>query len=362
MTGSLVLKIRHPQKVSGRAVHNAKNRSYRAKFIEPGVVSYDDQGEGVVFVSKEALDRMSPTFKGCPVIFVPEHHNDSDPETAFNFEDGADPPAGVVASDPEWGDDGWQYVNLLVWNPDAQKAIENGYSVSCAYRPTEEGPGGDWHNIPYDAEMKNGEYMHMAIVPRPRYEGSTIFANSKGAHTVKINMFRKNAEPPAPPEKDKKDEEGMEMVNADDATVDINGTPVPLYELVEAYKMKMGKGDTPDQLNPDDEVEVEGFGRVKVSDLISAYQPGGAGEGGEETPMQNAEDPTDTPAEDVVDPAKQGEGVRTNSKPKVNSKLKIAAAREPGDGLGIDRPETRSDRIERGKSRYSRAVVQGANK
>jgi hypothetical protein len=337
-------------------------KSFKARFIEPGIISYNDSGAGTVLVSVDTLNRMAPTFKGCPVIFVPEHHNESDKESAFNFDDvGANPPSGIVSGAPYWGEDGWQYVDLLIWDDAAVENIAKGYSVSCAYTPTETGEGGKWHELLYDEEVLNGEYMHMAIVPRPRYEGSQILANSKGGPSVALfGIGKKNAEPaapavkPAPAIPDKKEEPAM--LNAD-ATVDVNGTPVPLYELIEKYQMSKGSGNVPPALTPEDEVSLPDGSTVKVSELIAVY---GAGEGADAEPMANAEPPTDTAAEPVVDPARQ---VRANAAPakpapKVNQALKNAAT-NGGDQASGAKIETEATRIERGRARYSLPVKQG---
>lgn len=337
-------------------------KSYKAKFIEPGIISYNDSGAGTVLVSRDALDRMAPTFKGCPVIFIPEHHDESDKDTAFNFDDvGANPPSGIVSGAPYWGDDGWQWVDMLIWDDSAVENIDKGFSVSCAYTPNETAEGGKWHELLYDEEVLNGEYMHMAIVPRPRYEGSQILANSKGGPSVALfGIGKKNAEPAAPaakpePALPKKEEEPKAMLN-DDATVDVNGTPVPLYELIEKYQMSKGSGNVPQALTPEDEVALPDGSKVKVSELIAVY---GAGEGAEE-PMANAEPPQDVKAEPAVDEARQ---VRANAapakpKPQVNQALKNAVNKsgDPGQIGGIDSEATRLDR---GKARYSIPVKQG---
>jgi hypothetical protein len=348
-------------------------KSYSFKFIEPGIISYADTNQGVVFVSKEALDRMAPTIRGCPVIFVPEKHNGENKENAFNFDDiGANTPAGIISDMPYWKDDGFQWVNGWVWDEDAQAALDQAnadmaggrdptWSCSCAYNPEEDPNGGVWHELEYDAEVVNGKYMHMAIVPRGRYEQARVYANSKGGPSVALfGIGKKNAEPaapavkPAPAIPEKKEEPAM--LNAD-ATVDVNGTPVPLYELIEKYQMSKGSGNVPPALTPEDEVALPDGSKVKVSELIAVY---GAGEGAEAEPMANAEPPTDTAAEPVVDPARQ---VRANAAPakpapKVNQALKNAANRggDPGQIGGIDSEATRLDR---GKARYSIPVKQG---
>ena len=55
-----------------------------------------------------------------------------------------------------------------------------GYTVSCAYSfNTDEMPG-TWHNNPYDSKVVSGDFLHLALVPVPRYEDATIALNSKG--------------------------------------------------------------------------------------------------------------------------------------------------------------------------------------
>jgi hypothetical protein len=343
-------------------------RSYKIRFIEPGLISYEDQEAGTVLVEKSALDRMAPSFKGCPVIFVPEHHNDADKDTAFDFEDvGANPPSGIVSGSPYWGDDGWQWVDVLIWDEAAQEAIAKGFNASCAYIVDEEGEGGERNGLAYNAEITNGHYIHMAIVPRPRYNEAMILANSKGGHSVAINIFRKkeNAAPVAPPIPKKPEAApvapAMVKNEADPGTVVMlpSGGQATLAELIAAYKATPGAQEP---LDMDDMVDVDGQ-QVQVSELVAAFE---AGKGaGAETPAapevaENAEAPTDAPAEPVVDTAKQG-SVRTNAAPvvrKVNTALRNAAA-QPGEFAGEDHPETRIERLDRGASRYSKAVPQG---
>jgi hypothetical protein len=328
-------------------------------------MSYQDQDQGVVLVSKEALDNMGPSFRNCPVIFVPEHHNDQDKETAFNFEDiGSNPAAGIVTTIPAWGDDGWQWVEMSVWDEDAQNAIEKGFSVSCAYEPEEAHTGGIWHELEYDREVVNGKYMHMAIVPRPRYEGSRILANSKGGPGMGLFGIKPkaNAAMPAKPEPEKKPEaaaggEQKPVLVNDDTSVDVNGASVPLYKLIEAFMMKQGaSGGEAQTLTPEDEVSLPDGTKVKVADLIAAY--GGGAEAEPADPLQNAETVQDVVAEKPNDEKKQ---LSNSAGRKVNTALKNAAARgmdaDPREGM-----DTQADRLARGHARYSIPVKQGGNK
>ena len=336
----------------------AEPKSYKTRFIEPGIMSYEDKEQGVVLVSKETLDRMAASFRNKPVIFIPEMHDNSDEKTAFNFDDlSANPASGIITGVPYWGDDGWQWVEMSVWDEAAQEALDSGYSVSCAYDADEDTTGGIWHEIPYTSEVTDGKYMHMAIVPKPRYEGSRVLANSKGDNA--LNIFKKkNAAPPEPEKKavplagkETPAEEKAELMN-DDTMVDVNGTPVPLHELVSNYEEKNGAGAQA-PLADEDEVALSDGTKVTVADLKAAYAGGGS-EAPVEEVKANAESPTDVVAAPVTDETKQ----RANSAaPRtVNAKLKNAASES---GYVADKIETGASRLERGKTRYSLPVKGG---
>lgn len=326
-------------------------KSYKCRFIEPGIMSYEDTGNGgIVFVGKPALDALSPTFKGCPVICVPEDHNEAAPDVSFNADAPEElKPVGIVSGHPYWEDDGWQWVDFLVWDEETAKRIDrDGFSVSCAYLPTEtKATGGTWHQIDYDEEIVDGHYLHLAIVPRPRYEGSRIIANSKGGK-MKFKLFPKKNAIPEP-----KKEDAPEMENAeelDPATIVQleDGSEVTLAALMEAWKAQKGEDvSTEDDatpapaLNADDEVAVDGE-RVKVGDMVNAYTAACS--------KKNAEPPQDEEAPEAGLP-------KENSKKKVNAALKNAVQKT--SFFDSERPETRGDRLEKGKARYSKTVSQG---
>lgn len=316
-------------------------RSYKCRFIEPGIISYEDSSQGVVFVGKPALDSMAASFRGCPVICVPENHNDAAPDVSFNAD--APPelkPVGVVSGAPYWGDDGWQWVDFLVWDEaTASKIDKEGYSVSCAYLPTAtDAKGGTWHQIDYDEEITEGKYLHLAIVADPRYEGSRILANAKRGGNMKIKLFQKK-----PVEKKKENAlEGEDL--APDAVVQLeDGTEVTLAALMEAYKAAKEEpaAEEPAMLNADDEVDVDGE-RVKVSEMINAYTAGCA--------KKNAEPPQDEPA------AEEGLPKENAAKPVVNSAFREKVKAQKVEAF--EAPVTRDERLAAGAARYSKTVKQ----
>ena len=356
-------------------------RSYKVRFIEPGIISYEDKNAGTVLVSKEALDRMAPSFKGCPVIFIPELHNDADKNNSFNLDDPEAPmPAGIVAEKPVWGEDGWLWVNLLVWDEGAIDALENKkHNVSCSYITDEEGPGGIWHELPYDAEVIDGHYMHMAIVPRPRYEGSRVFANCKGGpDNMGINLFKKKnaaapaitdkkpdgvgpaaAEPAKDPAQAPATDDKKVLENDDSTEVDVNGTRVPLHELISDYVEKQGAGEPAgEEIAPETLVALPDGTQVSIADLIASYSGGDEGAGEPAPAMTNS---TDADADDAggkdTDPVKANSASKKTAPRTVNKKLQNAAT--SGDAFAVDTPMTKSERAALGRARYGLGKEKG---
>lgn len=354
-------------------------KRYRAHFIEPGVISYEDIGMGLVMVGREALDRMSPTFVGMPVFnFI---HKEVEADEAFDFENAikkkiadnlADGIIAATGTEDTPGHDkfGWDYADMLVWDEEAQKNLdEKNYSVSCAYDTLESGPPGKHNGIAFDEEVLNGKYVHMAIVNNPRYEGSTVMRNSKGVATMptkakmswKIFGTKKNAEPTeeekAAEAKKKADEEAAAKQNAEEglqadegAYMVIDGQKVPLQELVETF---MGKQNADGgAISPEDEIELPDGTKVTGADLMKAYM----GSGGAEV-VENAA----APQAGMDDPDKTKQNSTNNGREQPNDnfrtiKKNAAAAAEIA---AIPNVITAKDRQAVGKARYGSAVAGG---
>jgi hypothetical protein len=354
-----------------------KPKRYRAEFIEPGIVSYEDVDAGNVYLSKEAIDKMLSTFVGCPVFNFA--HKETQAENAFDFakwetltdEEKEDLADGIISAVGYNTETGWFWADMLIWDEETQVNLdEKGYSVSCAYVPTETAEGGVYHNIEYAECVEDGVFTHMAIVDNPRYEGARVFANSKGGKSkVKIKWFpsfgnkpkaKKNAGPPVPPKKpvekkpdDKPEDDSEQMVNAEESLVMVGEEKVPLADLIAAYKAGQGSGEeeTPEDgaesfMNGDDEVEVDGK-KVKVSELMASYQK-----------ANEVVEILDEDAEDVVDETKQ----RTNKKEKTNGKdekpnenfTRVKTARNNSSETEFKPShQSRTARLAAGSERYS---------
>jgi len=334
----------------------AHPKRYLAEHITPGLVDYveDDKRERVL-VGKDVLDKMNPSFIGKPVFnFI---HKVIDPETAFNFSDEErDKQAVGVVSDVGYNaETGYYTTELMIWDEETIKNIdEKGFSVSCAYLP-KEGPGGTHNNVPYDSEVIGGEYHHMAIVDNPRYEGARIFPNSKSGGIMKFkpnfgkDKVRKNQAEPVV-EEEKPEEETMDM-NADAVLVTEDGQEIPVSELVANYKAMNKNMDEEEKpvINMEDTVEVDGK-EVPVKDLYDSYMNGCG--------RTNAEPPTDEPLEDVVDEKMNANSADDPKKKNENFKLIQNAASR---GAEKEKPviNTERKRIAVGKARYGSAVQNG---
>lgn len=149
-------------------IQNSKDwaKVYRAcGFIEKGVCEYADER---VYLSEETLIKSLHTIKGRPVII--DHMTGITPE---NMNEHA---VGYVV---DYEVQGACDCKFVIFDDEGKQVIADGYSVSCAYKPKSFGPGGTWHNVPYDREITDLEYTHLALVQNPRYEDAKVYENAK---------------------------------------------------------------------------------------------------------------------------------------------------------------------------------------
>lgn len=152
-------------------LQNSKDwaKVYRAcNFIEKGVCEYANER---VYVSQDALQKSLMTMKGRPVII--DHKTGITPENMQEYAVGY--VTGVELNQFEAGCD----CQFVIFDDKGKEVIADGYSVSCAYKPIAFGPGGTWHNVPYDREIVELEFTHLALVQNPRYEDAKVYENAK---------------------------------------------------------------------------------------------------------------------------------------------------------------------------------------
>ena len=146
--------------------------SYKCNFLEPGIVSYEDVGQGIALLKKESMDNWIQSFKGKPVIIDHQNVNPS------NFKEAA---VGYITNVLYNSQTGWYDAEFIITDDEGHEAIKNGYSVSCSFDVKNSIGGGEWHASKYDEEITQGEGLHLALVTSPRYEDCRIVVNSKKA-------------------------------------------------------------------------------------------------------------------------------------------------------------------------------------
>lgn len=260
-------------------------KEYDCEFIGPGLVNYADIDCGFCRLDKETIDNMLPSFVGKPLTVL---HQTVTPE---NFEKMAHGYVTNTYFDPGSG----KYrAKFIATTDEAHKKIRDGWKVSCAYKVDQQtlGPGGTLHAIPYQQEIRNGNFTHLALVPagKARYEDSTIvalnsvdsgfrvFENSKGEARLLFNKPKQEEKPmlkfkfhfPVTIEKVEN--------SVDPATtfVEISGKKVAVKDLVDAFNSRQAdpKENTA-EVDEESVIEIQNSTgeviKVSVKSLVEAY-------------------------------------------------------------------------------------------
>lgn len=314
---------------------NAKTwaNKFEARFLEAGVVNYDDCGCGVNLLSHETIAQCAKSFVGRPVII---RHQMVTPETM-------EPVAMGYISDVWFNsEDGWWWCSGTIHREEAKEAIRKGASVSCSYKVTNTADGGLYHNTKYNEEISAFEGMHLAIVDNPRYERAVIRLNSKPTP----NMFKWFKKLQGGEIKDNAIPTPEEV--SGDSTIEIEGKQVTVSALVERHNAV-----------PSDEVDVDGK-KIKVNDLVAGYKANESAKAKEEDEKKArdnaAKEEEEKKARENEAKAKEDEEkkARDNAAPKTDHFNDLLAARDNGfddtTPVSIDTLETR---LERGQNRYS---------
>lgn len=145
-----------------------KGRYFVSKFIEAGLAHYKELGD--ILITKETLDKFIQTMVACPVIIDHEDVNDKNVDKLR---------VGVISRVWYNEADGWYYCEGILTDNEAIDLVKNkGWSVSCSYSFVSDDTQKTYHGKPIDMEFTDGEFLHLAIVETPRYEGANIVVNS----------------------------------------------------------------------------------------------------------------------------------------------------------------------------------------
>ena len=145
-----------------------KGRYFVSRFIEPGLAHYKELGD--IVITKETLDKFIQSMVGCPVII---DHKDVTDKNVDKLR------VGTISR--VWFNemDGWYYCEGVLTDDEAIDLVKNqGWNVSCSYSFVSDDTQKTYHGKPIDMVFTDGEFLHLAIVEDPRYEGANIVVNS----------------------------------------------------------------------------------------------------------------------------------------------------------------------------------------
>lgn len=251
-----------------------ENKIYYCKHIAPGVCGYLEE---TIFVGEETLKKMDRSFSGKP-IFI--DHREVNPETEKQDA------VGYVIESFYLPEDGTHWAKILIIEDSAHNLIKQGWKVSNAYQATGFGVGGEWHNIPYNREVTDAHYTHLALVDNPRYEEAEIltpeefkkYKEEKKAQIEKLQNSKSSETKQGEIKMSWKLFKKQEVTNSDDISkvmVELsNGTTVSVGEMVNSVEKDLKEKEAKkNKCNEVLEKTVKVNGEdMKVSDLVKAFE------------------------------------------------------------------------------------------
>jgi outer membrane biosynthesis protein TonB len=246
--------------------------------MRKGLVQYPNE---VILVNQACLEQLAKTSHGIPVVI--EH-----PGVKLDPESIKDVPIHGRVADMHYDQDKDEWsVHFVVDTEEAVTKLKSGWGVSTAWFGDKYGSAGTYNAVPYDRELLEGHYEHLAIVKDPRYEMAQgpVFYNSKNdlANETKKDTINTNLQKSGGKEmlfklfrtireEIKTNENEQYMLN-------IAGQDVPLSNVLEEMKNMEAKKNEEEKkkeetkaktLNGEDMVEHNGE-KMSVNALVEKY-------------------------------------------------------------------------------------------
>ncbi len=175
-------------------------KRFRCDFMREGPVYYPEIKKGIECVRRKTIEAGLNSFVGRPATIehVDVRLNAEDPKVrAVTF--------GIVDKVGFDADNGWAFLEGEVTDADRARQAA-ALNPSCGFRVLSTGPGGRWNNVPYERELTQIEFHHLAMSKsRSRYEESDFrlnaVTNDQGETTMFKFLFKKKdaADPAAAP-------------------------------------------------------------------------------------------------------------------------------------------------------------------
>jgi hypothetical protein len=232
-----------------------------------------------ILVTKQTLEALKQSAIGIPVII--DH-----PETPITAETIKTMPVVGRVADLHYDESGeLYYAHFVIDDAEALKLIESGYGVSTAWYGDKYAGPGTFNNMPYDRELLEGRYEHLAIVQTPRYEMAVnpIFMNSIAGHSDNagdklINENKRSISMIGKVWKKLTSREEIKVNSGEEYSIEVDGLEVPLSEAIAAIaalkkneKEDKEKEENKKKLNGEDTVDVDGE-EMTVNELVAAYK------------------------------------------------------------------------------------------
>lgn len=323
-----------------KKISSQPERFYALHMAE-GLAEYkDDKGPYKILLKRDVLNKMDPTFTGCPVYVG--HEDDVDLKNLDMSE-----LDGMVVRSFYNQADGNHWAEFMAFTDAAKEAIrQKKWKVSNCYNSTNAG-GGKWQGSEYRHEIRQGKYDHLAIVPNPRYTQSMVLTPDE----FKAYNAEKNAELTKIANSDDSQERGNtvktilnifkreKVQNADinfdelEVTLPKSGKTVALTKIVNDADEKIQNAGKPCYSNDDDIVKMDNE-EMSVAELKKAYN---------EMKKEKEENDEGDEKELSDEKKKKGDEGGDGDDKKKNAKKKNADKKKNDDDEEEDRIENEDD-------------------
>ena len=164
----------------------ADGKRFRCDFIREGPVYYPEIKKGIECIRRSTIEARLNSFIGKPLTIehIDPRLNVADPEIFNKVAHGKVDKVGRDA------DTGWFFCEGEI-TTDAGREAAFALNPSCGFRVNMTGPGGRWNNVPYERELTEIEFHHLALCTgRSRYEEADFRLNAIINPNGEITMFK----------------------------------------------------------------------------------------------------------------------------------------------------------------------------
>lgn len=334
-------------------IENAKQygRRYFARHMVQGVVRYtDSEGRDFnVLVKNEAIASFNKSFEGKP-LYVGHLEN--------NLEKLEEEAAGYVVKSFFNELDSWWWAEIIVTSDAGHDIVNKGISVSNAYWINKEGSGGTYLNVPYEHEVLEGEFLHLALVPNPRYEEAEImnpdqFLNYCEGLREKMKIVNNSKESKRGGfmkfwKSSKEEVQAEAITNESDLssyTVEVEGSEVALSEMLAVVRNAKAEEEAAEEKkeNMKKTVNVDGE-EMTVEELVNKYK--------NLCKKKNAEEEEEELKNSEEEKAEEKEKKENEKEAKENAGFVEQLKNARDEGVAELQVTTQAERLAKGKEGY----------